>query len=427
MLRGVRDKLAGLYIGWRMIAVSCAIRVLGGGLHAYGLSVFFLPVTQELGLTRTATSLVFSLARAQGALEGPIAGYCIDRYGPRPVIAIAIALAGIGYLLLAGVHSYAALLIVYMGVISLSYQAGFMDATMAVANTWFIRKRALAMSITSGSIALGGALLTPLLAYAVHTWGWRTASIGAGVAFLIAGLPLSLLIHRSPESLGLLPDGEPPQQLGQSKELGHQHGANEVEFSLRETLRTPQFWLLGVATSLRVICSSAVLVHFVPILVWKGYTEPQGAFYLGVIALCGMPTHLLIGWLGDRVFKPRLMGVVMMLGSVSIYFLFHGNAAWHLWIAILLFSVFEGLFPVTWATVGDFFGRKNFAKIRGSMSFLYTWGSVLGPVLAGAVYDRTQSYQLLFGMLLSISWLTALLYFILFQPKPRPIHLVTAP
>jgi MFS family permease len=122
-----------------MIAVSCTIRVLGGGLHAYGLSVFFLPVTHELGLTRTATSLVFSLARAQGAIEGPIAGYCIDRYGPRPVMAIAILLAGIGYLLLAGVQSYAALLVVYMGVISLSYQAGFMDATMAVANTWFIR------------------------------------------------------------------------------------------------------------------------------------------------------------------------------------------------------------------------------------------------------------------------------------------------
>ena len=209
MLRHIFGKLANLYIGWRMIGVSCAIRVLGGGLHAYGLSVFFLPVTQELGLTRTATSLVFSLARAQGAVEGPIAGYCIDRFGPRPVITIAVALAGIGYLLLAGVHSYAMLLIVYMGIISLSYQAGFMDATMAVANSWFIRKRALAMSITSGSIALGGALLTPFLAYAVHTWGWRAASIGSGIAFLIAGMPLSLLIHRSPESLGLLPDGAP--------------------------------------------------------------------------------------------------------------------------------------------------------------------------------------------------------------------------
>ena len=74
MLRKPRDRLAGLFYGWRMVGVSCAIRVLGGGLHAYGFTVFFLPVTQELGLSRAATSLVFSLARAQGAIEGPLAG-----------------------------------------------------------------------------------------------------------------------------------------------------------------------------------------------------------------------------------------------------------------------------------------------------------------------------------------------------------------
>ncbi|HET7004443.1 MAG TPA: MFS transporter [Candidatus Binatia bacterium] len=424
MLRHIFGKLANLYIGWRMIGVSCAIRVLGGGLHAYGLSVFFLPVTQELGLTRTATSLVFSLARAQGAVEGPIAGYCIDRFGPRPVITIAVALAGIGYLLLAGVHSYAMLLIVYMGIISLSYQAGFMDATMAVANTWFIRKRALAMSITSGSIALGGALLTPFLAYAVHTWGWRAASIGSGIAFLIAGMPLSLLIHRSPESLGLLPDGAPLEAKPPGKTDGKitEQILRPTEYSLRETLRTHQFWLLTFATSFRAICSSAVLVHFVPILVWKGYSEPQGAFYLGVIAFCGMPTHLLIGWLGDRVYKPRLMAGFMLLGSLSVYLLFEGTQAWQLWLAVLLFSVFEGLFPVTWATVGDFFGRKNFAKIRGSMSFLYTWGSVLGPVIAGSIYDRTKSYSALFWVLLVMCGITAALYAMMFQPKPPAEH-----
>ena len=133
-----------------------------------------------------------------------------------------------------------------------------------------------------------------------------------------------------------------------------------------------------------------------------------------------MPTHLLIGWLGDRIYKPRLMAAFMMLGSLSIYFLFHGNSAWQLWIAVLLFSVFEGLFPVTWATVGDFFGRNNFAKIRGSMSFLYTWGSVLGPVIAGAIYDRTHSYAVLFWALFGLCWLTALLYFLMFQPKAKP-------
>ena len=404
-----------------MIAVSCAIRVLGGGLHAYGLSIFFLPVTQELGLTRTATSLVFSLARAQGALEGPLAGYCIDRYGPRPVMMVAIALAGIGYILLAGVHSYAALLIVYMGIISLSYQAGFMDATMAVANTWFIRKRALAMSLTSGSVALGGTLLTPLLAYAVHTRGWRTASVGAGIAFLVLGVPLGLTIRRSPESIGLLPDGEPVHSPpdGESSSRPPATDTEEQDFSLRQTLRTRQFWLLAFATSFRVICSSSVLVHLVPIMVWKGYTQRQGAFYLGLVAICGMPMHLLIGWLGDRVNKSRLMAICMVIASLSIYLLFKGGHEWLLWIGLVLFSVMEGLFSVTWATVGDFFGRRNFAKVRGSMSVVYTSGSVLGPVLAGAIYDRTQSYGALFWTLMGLCWGTALIYLILCKPNPR--------
>jgi sugar phosphate permease len=415
MLGEFRDRLAGLFYGWRMVGVSCAIRVLGGGLHAYGFTVFFLPITQELGLSRAATSLVFSLARAQGAIEGPVAGYCIDRYGPRPVILVATLLAGIGYMLLAKVHSYTALLIVYMGIISLSYQAGFMDATMVIANSWFIRKRALAMSLTSGSIALGGTLVTPFLAYAVHTWGWRSAAMGAGVAFLIGGLPLSLLLRRSPESMGLLPDGEPLPKTTDAK--GSTHPAEEAEFSMKQTLRSRQFWLLSIATTFRVVCSSCILVHFVPILVWRGLSEQRAAFFLAFIALLGMPTHLLIGWLGDRLNKLRLMATCMIIASLSVYLLFSYTAEWQLWMALVLFTVVEGLFPVTWATVGDFFGRNNFAKVRGSMSFLYMWGSVIGPVIAGTVYDRTQSYSPLMWGLITLCWLTALIYAVLFKPS----------
>lgn len=421
MIGYFKQRFGGLYYGWWMVAVSCAVRILGGGLHAYGFTVFFLPVTQELGLTRAATSLVFSLARAQGAVEGPLAGYCIDRYGPRPVIVIAVLLAGIGYVMLAGVHSYAALLIVYMGVISLSYQAGIMDATMAVANTWFIRKRALAMSFTSGSIALGGTLITPILAFAVLTWGWRPAALGAGIAFLLGGLPLALLIRRSPESLGLAPDGMNLTESTGQRTPGQvpRPLRSSDEFSLRETLLTHQFWLLTLATTFRVICSSAVLVHFVPILVWKGFSQQQAAFYLGFVAFFGMPMHLLIGWIGDRVSKSRLMAACMMIASVSLFLLFTATMEWQLWTALALFTVLEGLFPVTWATVGDFFGRNNFAKVRGSMSFLYTWGSVLGPVTAGAIYDRTQGYDDLLWILVTLCWITAILYIVLDAPRPR--------
>jgi MFS family permease len=415
------SKLKSLFFGWRMIGIGCAIRVLGGGLHAYGFTIFFLPVTHELGLTRAATSLVFSLARAQGAIEGPLAGYCIDRFGPRPVVVFAALLAGIGYMLFAGVHSYTAMLIVYMGIISLSYQAGFMDATMALANNWFVRKRALAMSITSGSIALGGTLLTPLLAYAVLNWGWRTASFGAGMAFLVIGLPLALTIRRSPESMGLMPDGTPPPKTGL---LADQNpGVSTVaesEFSLRAAVRTHQFWLLALATSLRVVCSSAVLVHFVPILVWRGLTEQRAAFFLAFLALLGMPAHLLIGWLGDRIYKPRLMAACILIASLSLLLIFRGNTDWQLWPGLALFTLFEGLFPVTWATVSDFYGRRNFAKIRGSMSCVYMSGSVVGPVMAGAIYDRTGSYHALLWTLIAVCGLTAICYAVLAPPKLSP-------
>jgi MFS transporter, OFA family, oxalate/formate antiporter len=161
------------------------------------------------------------------------------------------------------------------------------------------------------------------------------------------------------------------------------------------------------------------LVHFVPILVWRGLTEQRAAFFLAFIALLGMPAHLLIGWLGDRLNKPRLMATCMIIASFSLYLLFSYTAEWQLWLALVLFTVVEGLFPVTWATVGDFFGRNNFAKVRGSMSFLYMWGSVVGPVIAGTVYDRTQSYSPLMWGLISLCWVTALLYAVLVKPSSR--------
>ena len=83
---GVRKKVSNIYYGWRMIGLVSALRVLGGGLHQYGLTVFFLPVTQDLGLTRAATWLAFSLARAEGSLAAPIVGYFIDRFGPKPIM-----------------------------------------------------------------------------------------------------------------------------------------------------------------------------------------------------------------------------------------------------------------------------------------------------------------------------------------------------
>jgi len=72
---------------------------------------------------------------------------------------------------------------------------------------------------------------------------------------------------------------------------------------------------------------------------------------------------------------------------------------------------------VNWSTVGEYFGRRNFAKIRGSMSFVSTWGAVIGPVLAGLVYDRTQSYEILIWSSAALLLVTSALYAMVKRPR----------
>ncbi|HEY6200889.1 MAG TPA: MFS transporter [Candidatus Binatia bacterium] len=411
-------RISRLFYGWRMIAVGSALRVLGGGLYYYGFSVFFLPLSQDLGLNRAATSLVFSLARAQGALEGPVAGYFMDRYGPRPLIIMAICLTGIGHMILSGVHSYAMLIVVYMGLVSLSFHAGFMDAPMVIANTWFIRKRTMAMAIISGSVGLGGFLLTPLLSQAIHAWGWRRAAVLNGIAFLLLGLPLALFVRRSPESMGLRPDGDPPHPAGDRGAHAKAEVA-EANTTLRGAMHTSAFWFLTIGTLLRIVALSAVNVHYVPIMVWKGMSEQTAAFMLGAQAFLGLLSHMFIGWIADRVDKARLMAVCMVISAAALLFLIYGQTEWQIWLFLPLFTVVESTFPVNWSAVGDFFGRKNFAKIRGTMSFVQTWGAVAGPVIAGALYDRTHSYNQLLWGLIGVLLVTAVLYALVVHPAVR--------
>jgi MFS family permease len=398
-----------------MVAIGSAVRIIAGGLHYYGSSIFFLPVSQELGLSRAATSLVFSLARAQGALEGPLAGYIIDRHGPRPVILAAMFFTGIGYMALSEVYSFTALLLVYMGLISLSYQAGVMDATMAIPANWFVRNRGMAMAWMSASIGLGGLLVTPILAYTVHTWGWRYGALGAGIAFLVIGIPVALPLVRSPETIGLSPDRDPEPAGNQATTLAHHR--HENEFSLAQALMSWQFWLLMSATTLRVFCTSTITVHFVPIMTWKGLSEAHAAVLLSAAAFMAVPAHMTVGWLADRFSRSRVMASAMLASLLAVIILIYGREEWHLWFYLVLFSATEAVFPVTWSSVVDFFGRRNFAKIRGAMSFVYTWGGVLGPVAAGFLYDRTQNYNTILWTLVVVLATTSGAYATLTKPQ----------
>lgn len=379
-----------MFYGWWIVLIGCIQDAVKGGTFNTGFTLYFLPVLNELHLSRAATSLPFSLAKLESALEGPLVGYLIDRFDVRVMLVVGTTLAGLGFMLLSLTSSYLFFVLVFIGPLSFGFQAGFNQATMAVVNHWFRRKRGLAMSIVQTGQAIGGVLIFPLVALAVLKLGWRPAAFLSGLVVLML-LPLVLLIRRSPESMGLLPDGERGPSPGSLRPAHRLRDAQE--FTAGEALRTPAFWLLAAFHGLRNIPYSGVSVHLVPLLVWKGADEPTAAFFVVLTALSTVVVRPLTGWLGDRQSKQKIGAAGVFLGALGLVVLATSEGAlWPLVFFAVLFSFGDGINSVTWALVGDFFGRTHFATIRGWISMVQSFASMPAAVFTGWIYDRTQSY-----------------------------------
>jgi sugar phosphate permease len=406
----------GLFYGWWIVIIGCIQDAVKGGTFNTGFTLYFLPILTELHLSRAATSLPFSLARLEAALEGPLVGYLIDRFDPRVMMVVGTTLAGLGFVLLSFTHSYLFFLLVFMGLLTLGFQAGFNHATMAAVNYWFYKKRGLAMAIVQTGQAIGGVVIFPLVALAVLKLGWRYAAFFSGIAVLMM-VPLVLLIRRSPESMGLLPDGErrvPPHPSAVAITPTHL-SRDTGEFTTHEALRTSAFWSLAIFHGLRNVAYAGVSVHLVPLLVWKGLDEPTAAFFVGLMAFSTIIVRPLTGWLGDRRSKQKIGALGVILGGLGLAVLTYSDGAlWHMVVFVTLFSFGDGINSVTWALVGDFFGRKQFATIRGWIGMLQSLISMPAAVFTGWVYDQTHSYTyallpfiVLYGLAALILWQTS--------------------
>ena len=427
MRRSLSQSPGRVFYGWWIVAIGCVQDAVKGGLFNTGFTLYFLPVLTELNLSRAATSLPFSLSRLEAALGAPLVGFLIDRFDVRVMLVVGTVLAGLGLILLSLTHSYLLFLLVFIGPLSFGFQAGFNQATLAAVNSWFRRKRGLAMAVVQTGQAIGGVVIFPLVALAVLNLGWRTAAVLSGlVVFML--LPLVLLIRRSPESMGLLPDGDRSSPTDSDRTAGGLAPAlrDEREFTTREALRTPTFWLLAAFHGLRNIPYAGVTVHLVPLLIWKGLDEPAAAFYVGLTALATVVIRPLTGWLGDRQSKQTIGAVGVLLGAAGLVVLAYGDGAW--WALVLfavLFSFGDGVNSVTWALVGDAFGRAHFATIRGWISMFQSFASMPAAVYTGWVYDRTQSYtQALIAFVICYGVAAFVLWLI---PQPtRPARLEVA-
>ena len=417
-----------LHYGWVMVVNGAFVNAIGS-VHSATFPVFFLPIQKEFKVGSAAVAFVLTMARVQGGIEGPIVGWFIDRVGPRIPAVLAALIGGVGFLILPVAHTYWSFAVIYVLVISFAFNMGFLHAMHAVANLWFVRYRTRVLSIYSSSLRFGSAILTPIVAAIVVANGWRWGAYFAGGLVLVAALPLAFLIRKTPESMGLLPDwGRPDQEI---EKLQKQDDIKErptpsiipEDFETSEAMKSSSYWLIMYSTAVRHAVLAGIRVHFIPIFVGLGFSELTGASFLALTSFIATPLILFNGWLGDRVYKPYVLMLGQIASVLGMLFLINSGSIWVLYLFTFFFAYGESTAPVNHSIIGDFYGRKNFAKLNGLLGAGTMFGSTLTPVAAGFVVDSFGTYQPALWGFLAAAALAAIL--MLFVRRPRKSVLLT--
>ena len=431
-----------IFFGWWIVAVSVIADGLKHGTFNRGFTIYVLPIRAELGLSLAAISLADMLGRLVGGFQGPVVGYLTDRWGPRTLLALGALVSGLGFILLFFVHSYFFFLLVFIGLLSVGFRSGYNNASVAAVNRWFLRKRSLAMSIVSVGNGLGGAF-APIVGLLVITIGWRPAVLYSGLLIIVLICPLSLLLRDNPESMGLLPDGDRPDPSPTESESGGitagdgagtavspalpriNRQRRELDFTVGEAMHTPTYWFIVLAVGLRNSVHSGLSFLLAPVMVWflEGAGRPEterwliASVFVMALSFSTIVFNPSVGWLGDKYSKQKLSSFCMIAGAVALVTLLnHSGNLWQLLIFAILLALSESANPLAWAIMGDFFGRRSFATLRGWQHLPDQLMSMSTPVWMGIIFDRTGSFYWALLPLIILYLLAAISYWAIPSP-----------
>jgi len=394
----MRSLTSRFFYGWWVVFASASVILLSAGTFAYGFGTLVTPLTAEFGWSRAAISLGFSLRTEVGGVAAPVVGFLVDRVSPRLIMTTGVLVAGTGFILMSQVQSlwmfYAAIMFIAFGTSSTSSSA----PNVAISR-WFRRRRGRAL----GLMTLGGGIsgvMALLLAWLIDSYGWRDALIITGVLQLVVGVPLALSIRNRPQDLGLEPDGVPPESIATPEGARLQHLESQGMTS-KEALRSSVFWRVSLAMALSSFATTAVIVHQVPYLEESaGMSEAAAAGSVTAMTILSILGRLGLGSAADFLQNRVVMCVALVCIGVSLALFATVSSPWQLAYVLPLFGIGHGgVVPVRSGLYAQYFGLKALGSIQGLALTIQTIGGFLGPVIAGILYDSTDSYRLAFVML----------------------------
>ena len=370
---------------------------IASGINFHGFGNFIIPLGDEFGWDRTTISIVFSVARLESGLLGPVEGWAVDRVGPRRLIAVGIPLMGLGYIAMSRIEGLFSFFFVYVFMIALGNSLGMSTPITAAVANWFNRKRGLAFGIMWSGVGVGG-LFVPALGWLVAAYGWRTAALIVGVFIALLGFPVASVMRHRPESYGYFPDGIVPVGMRTAGTRGRPVLPDlSNDFTAREALRTSSFWFLTLSIMARSLVSGGIGLHLVPFFVDLGASSVTAAVLAGSVGLMSIPGRFGLSALGDYVNRRYVMVASLALMSVSIVFMARAPSVAAVIPVLVAFSASQGgISVIPQSLIADYFGRRSYATIQGFRSTIQMAGIIAGPIISGYVYDTTGNYTLAF-------------------------------
>jgi len=380
------------YYGWRVVLAACLGVMAGfGSLFVYTFSVFVKPLAAEFGWSREAISSGFAIAAVSLGLCSPLLGRWIDRFGPRRIILICMtiyvcAMASLSLLSFGLWQFYATCFILGVvgnGAAHLAYSRSI--------STWFQQRLGTALAFVMVGAGLGAMILPVVAQSIIGRSGWRAAYGSLGGLALLLGLPLSWRYIRERAS-----DGQKSAAMAHSG-MTWQQGS-----------RSLAFWIITAVLFVSSISMNGAITHLSALLTDRGITAEKAALCASILGGSSLLGRIVVGWLLDRFFGPRVAFVINLITALGISLLARASSFPSGCIAAALIGVGAGGEAATTPyLLTRYFGLRAFSTLYGLTWTFYAAAGAIGPVILGRAFDATGSYSSLLILLATALGLAA--------------------
>lgn len=389
------SRIAPWYFGWNIVAASTLLTLLTVGMRM-GIGPFFLPMSQDLGLSRQDLAGIVALGMLCYGLGMPVAGYLAGTRGTRFTLltgTVVVVLASVWTTIARDVVSFT----LAFGVL-LSFGLAFTSpvAVTPVISRWFTRQRGMALFFLSTGSMAGIAVMTPAFTYAIERAGWQDTMLGFAAAFALFTVPVALWLFRddAPEHTDLLPE----QAAAAARAAASPSAGAASAWSQGAALRTAPFWIIALGLFACGYSMNLLGTHGVPMLMDHGFDAMTSAYGIGTIGLVAIFSTLVLGRMSDVL--PRRSMLATIYGVRGLGFVALMIAGTHLELygtAVVGGIVWAGSIALSSAILADVYGTRLVGVLYGWAYLGHQLGATVSSWLGGWGYDTYGTHWIAFG------------------------------